>query len=184
MSFLLFIETLKPFVEFFLPKKLHMILLDRFKNQVIMRVKQNIFTILLHVGFWALYFLLIIMLISSYLTVQQAILRIILNGFVMAFAFYFNALILVNQLLVKKKICRVLFECPGSCCCYHCLQIFTAKVFRKIGTEYVYSRTSWKTNDFQLCQSAHCGHGKYGFPTFAKQDNQRKGKTTTEDKPK
>ena len=68
-----------------------------------MRVKQNIFTILLHVGFWALYFLLIIMLISSYLTVQQAILRIILNGFVMAFAFYFNALILVNQLLVKKK---------------------------------------------------------------------------------
>lgn len=68
-----------------------------------MRVRQNIFLISMHVGFWTLYFLLIILLVSSYLPLHQAVLRIVLNGVVMALAFYFNALILVNHLLEKKK---------------------------------------------------------------------------------
>lgn len=68
-----------------------------------MGFRQNMFSISLHVGFWTLYFLLITLLISSYLPFQQAFIRIILNGFVMAFAFYFNALVLVNHLLEQKK---------------------------------------------------------------------------------
>lgn len=100
---MLLIDNLLQLVEKFFTKKLHMILLDKLIFQMKMEIRLNIFSISLHVGFWTLYFLLIILLVSSYLPFEQAIIRIILNGIVMAFAFYFNALILVNHLLEQKK---------------------------------------------------------------------------------
>ena len=80
-----------------------MLLLDKFIAKNKMRIRENLFMIVQHIGFWFLYFLLITLLISSYTPFKVAALRIILNGFVMSFAFYFNALVLVNHLLEQKK---------------------------------------------------------------------------------
>ena len=97
------IEHFIHLVENILSKQQSMVLLSKFVAKTMLGFKNNTFTIALHVGFWILYFLLITLLISNYLPFDQALARILLNGVVMVFAFYFNALVLVNRLLESKK---------------------------------------------------------------------------------
>ncbi len=66
-------------------------------------MKNNMFNIILHSGFWALYVLLFTMLTANFLPLGTAFSRVFLSGLVLAFAFYFNALLLVNILLEKKR---------------------------------------------------------------------------------
>jgi len=97
------IEQFIQLVENILSRKEGMVLLSKFIAKSMVRFKNNTFTLALHVGFWLLYFLFISILISNYLPFDQAVVRIFLNGVVMVFAFYFNALFLVNSLLERKK---------------------------------------------------------------------------------
>jgi len=97
------IEQFIQLVENILSRKEGMVLLSKFIAKSMVRFKNNTFTLALHVGFWLLFFLFISILISNYLPFDQAVVRIFLNGVVMVFAFYFNALFLVNSLLERKK---------------------------------------------------------------------------------
>jgi len=80
-----------------------MLLLSNGISKIRMALKQFLFSIILHAGFWILYILLFSMLLSNFLPFNMAFSRILTSGVVMAFAFYFNALILVNHLLEEKK---------------------------------------------------------------------------------
>ena len=73
------------------------------------KIGKNYFSITLHAGFWLLYIILFTALLSNFMSFNFALLRISLNGFLFAFAFYFNALILVNSLLENKKYVSFFF---------------------------------------------------------------------------
>lgn len=66
-------------------------------------MKNNLFNTILHAGFWILYIVLFALLTSNFMPFEEAFLRVFLSGLVLALAFYFNALLLVNRLLEKKK---------------------------------------------------------------------------------
>ncbi len=73
-------------------------------------MKNNLFNIILHTGFWVLYIILFTLLTYNFMPFQEAFLRVFLSGLVLALAFYFNALILVNRLLEKKNWVPFLFS--------------------------------------------------------------------------
>lgn len=80
-----------------------MLILKFDRNKIFDWMKNNMLNIILHSGFWALYVLLFTLLTANFLPVETAFSRVFLSGLVLAFAFYFNALLLVNILLENKR---------------------------------------------------------------------------------
>ncbi|MCF8366015.1 MAG: sensor histidine kinase [Bacteroidales bacterium] len=74
-----------------------------YKQDIRVWMRNNLFNIILHSGFWALYVLLFTLLTANFLPLITSFSRVFMSGLTLALAFYFNALLLVNLLLEKKK---------------------------------------------------------------------------------